>query len=125
MIQPVGRRINSSVAFNKCDTSFAIAQTANMKGAQQQSSEWERSARVFTRFKPRETLAPHSVSFSLFTGNDLAGLQPAVILALAPNHYQVDGGAPGGALPRAPSSTTPPRSVFLPANSPSRHTLAW
>ena len=84
MIQLVRRRINSSVAFNKCGSSFPAAQAANRKEAQQESNEWERSECVFARFKPasRKTLAARSLSFSLSASEDSACSPPTVILAL-------------------------------------------
>jgi len=82
MIQLVRRRINSSVAFNKCGSSFPAAQAANRKEAQQESKE--RSECVFARFKPasRKTLAARSLSFSLSASEDSACSPPTVILAL-------------------------------------------
>ena len=84
MIQLVRRRINSSVAFNKCGSSFPAAQAVNRKEAQQESNEWERSECVFARFKPasRKTLAARSLSFSLSASEDSACSPPTVILAL-------------------------------------------
>jgi len=85
MIQLVRRRINSSVAFNKCGSSFPAAQAANRKEAQQESNEWEHSECVFARFKPasRKTLAARSLSFSLSASEDSACSPPTVILALS------------------------------------------
>ena len=67
--------------FSGCSTK---ATATNEKRAHQPSSEWEHSARVFTRFQlpSRETLATLSFSFSLSAREDSAGSSRAVILAL-------------------------------------------